>query len=339
VIGVEAGFDPEALGLLRGRVRLTIGAAGLEAWGEAVINPGHQVTDRLVVRRSGFADPDTLATGSTLSAGDLDPALVTALADPDTSVTLRVEEIEDPSPLLLVGRGGAPVPRTRLGLLWRHADHTVELGTARPGIPALPAGARTVAVSVSGPLDTLPPDAIGRLLVAVGQGARIALLEPDGGPAEPLLAAGFPPVPALWLGRPTRPSADRSEIAALLRSSRVPSVVKVPLDEATVLLEALAAAVPALRLAVPDGAADVGTKLVWVPVEQAGALLSRAPGPQAAIVAEPRATGDSVELETVVRALTAAGITPRTVSEALRPLGVTRRRVYAIVAAESESPV
>lgn len=335
VVGVEARFDPDSLGLLRGRVRLTVRAGGQEVSGEAVVNPAHRVSERLVVRRSLFTDPDTLAVGATLTAAELPAEMVAVLADAEAEVTLSVAEVEPAEPLVLVGRDGSPVPAGRVGLLWRNADHAVSLGSgAVPDAGALlEDDGVVVAVTVPGTLEVMPPQVAAWLTGAAAHGARIAVA--GSGPVESLLAAGFPPAPALWLGRVSRRSVRRSEIGGLLQAASVPAVFTVPLEEAGAVLETVAAAAPRRQVAVPDGRLDVGTKMTWVEAAQAADAVGRLPGEEATVVLAPSGGGEVVALEGLVRALASAGVAPRTVSQALRPLGVSRRRIYEIMDAGS----
>ncbi|NEC03933.1 DUF371 domain-containing protein, partial [Streptomyces sp. SID7909] len=131
VVGVAAAFDQEGLALLRGPVAVRLAAGPHVATGTAVVNPHHEVTDRLVLRRSDHASPDTFAFRSTLVASDLDPDFVAALGDPATEVTLTLTESGPRRPLVLVHRRGLPEPEGRPGLLWRAADASVDLDAAR----------------------------------------------------------------------------------------------------------------------------------------------------------------------------------------------------------------
>jgi len=114
VVGVRAGFDREGLARLRGPVRYTLRAGGAEASGEALVNPGHDVRDRLVLRRSDRGDADTLAVKATLTAADLPPPLASALAVDGAEIELVLVELAEPPPLVLVDDGP---PAGRLGLL------------------------------------------------------------------------------------------------------------------------------------------------------------------------------------------------------------------------------
>lgn len=331
VLGVGAELDPEELGLLRGPVRLTVAAAGHQISGEAVINPGHAVGDRLVIRRSDRADPDTLAVRSTLTAADLAPAMVAALADPGTGVTLTLTELEPAPPLVLIGPPPLAASGDRLGLLWRHADTTVDLGM-RAGDGAKTGPGEIVAAVAGAPLDQAPPAALGRLAELAATGARFAALGGTHPATLPLVAAGLPTAPALWLGRADRRTASREEFTASLRDSRVPVVVSLAAEDAAQLLKTVARAEPERRLAMPDGRLDVGLAMTWTDLEHGGPLLRERGDDLVTIVVAGRASGgERVDLETLLRVLTGAGIPARTIGEALRPLGLNRRRIYDLL--------
>ncbi len=336
VAGVAAALDPQALALLRGRVRLTVAAAGHEVSGEAVINPAHEVRDRLVIRRSYHADPDTLAVGSTLVAEDLSPALAATLTDTGTVVTLTVAEAEPPAPLVLICPDAQRAPAGRLGVLWQHADAAVDLAIARgrareSALLALGRGG-TVAV-------TLPewPGAIARaasewLAAAAGRGARFAAPGSGAELAETMLAAGLPVAPALWLGRVDGPAARRPEIAGLLRSAPVPAVLIAPPGEAAGVLDLVAAAAHERRVAVPRGELDVGSAMGWTTAAGAAAQVRqcRAATDVVVVLGADPAVGGWVDLVAVASALADAGVAPRTVSDALAQFGLSRRRLYGL---------
>lgn len=295
VVGVAADFDPEELALLRGPVALTLSAGGHEASGTALINPTHEVGERMVLRRSGFRDAETLVTDATLAADDLPPALTEALADPSTEVTLTLTEAAEPAPLVLVGEPGGGRART----LWAHADQIVDLRA----VPAEPVEDGIVAVRVPDGIDAVPRKAIGWLLAVAEAGARIAV---PGDPAvELLLAAGYAPEPSMRLGR-------MDKAADLPKAIPVPAVVTLPADQLPNLRN---------RYAVPAGGPDLGTAMTWRGTEPAEDVVT--------VVLAPD-EGDHVALPEVVRALTDAGVPPRTIGEALKPFGVTRRELYRV---------
>jgi hypothetical protein len=343
VVGVGAVFDPADLALLRGPVTLALAAGGLAASGEAVVNPTHAVGDRIVVRRSDHRDADTLAVRSTLVASDLDPALVRALADPHASVTLTVAETGERRPLVLVGT--EPFAGGRLGLLWRHADARVDLrgpvraaagpiradagpvgaGAAPVRIDALE-GDMTVAALVPASWADLPAAGAAWLAAAARGGARFAAPAPH---TAALLAAGLPAEPAVLLGRVDRRAARAPEVARLVAAAPVPAVLTVPVADADAVLGPLAVAAPDAAVAVEDDPMDVGVAVRWTTAPHAVAAVGAFPGAAALVVLPARRSGAGwADVDALVRRLAAAGIPPRTLSEALGPLGVSRRAVY-----------
>ncbi|MFI6762791.1 DUF371 domain-containing protein [Micromonospora sp. NPDC050417] len=329
VVGVGTELDPAELGLLRGRVRFTVEANGHEATGEATINPEHAVRDGLVLRRSHHTDPGTLAFEATLTAEDLDRDLAAALTDPATTVTLSLAEVALPAPLILLRPTGQSLPDGRLGLLWRHADEAVDLAVVRESAAARATVERAgvVAVTLPGTLAEVSSAALGWLAAAAQAGARFAM--PAAGPTETLYAAGLPPTPVLSLGRVDRRSVRRPEVEVALRSALAPTVLTVPADEVDAVLEHVVAATPGRRVAVPDGQPDVGTAMSWTTADRAGSAVRRVGSVEVTIVlAAAVAVDQPVDLDALVRALAGAGVSPRTLSEALAPFGLNRRRVY-----------
>jgi hypothetical protein len=342
VVAVGAGFDRDTLqelALLRGQVRLVLSTPDLPSFlGEAVINPAHAVADRIVVRRreagdSEHDDVDTLATDSTLTAKDLSPEFAAALADPAREVTLLVEEIGSRRPLVLVGtapRGAAIRLNGRDRGLWLGADDFIDYTGGAPILPAaklgkLAADALAVlseggAVAVAIPsLDAAPPAPAADFLArAARYGARFSVL-PRGGAsrtaAEALLAAGLPLAPHAWLASPQR----------LSTLPAMPTVLRMPAG--------VAPSVFADRdVWVEDTAdRDLGVAVNQVSAEEAVAAVGAL-----TVVGPSEDADDAVDLSAVARALTDAGIAPRTLSEALAPFGMSRKRLYALL---KEAPI
>lgn len=339
VVGVGARFDPDGsladLAALRGRVRLRLATPGLpEAVGEAVINPGHAVADRLVIRRRGAAGTDseaaeTLAVDSTLTARDLSPEFAAALADPGREVTLTVEELGPERPLVLVGTigRGAPVrldPHRRGQ--WLRAEAFIDLTGGLPilstaKLAKLSADALAVVAdggvaAVALPCLTVPPPPPGEdfLRGAAKLGARFCVV-PRGEGAESLLeallAAGLPPAPYAWLGSPQRLSALPA----------TPVVFRMP--------EAVPPSVFADRAVWTEDPAgpDLGTAVRQVPAEEAVAAV----GALTVVGAALGEVADPVDLHAVARALADAGIAPRTLTEALADFGLTRKKLYSLL--------
>jgi hypothetical protein len=362
VVGVSAGKFPAELHLLRGPVRITIAASGARPddraappddhpvdhpvdrpgerpvdpagggrlVGQAVINPGHEVERRLVVRRSGRSDPDTLANHADFAADDLDSTLRTALERAGAPVAVTVAEIGPPAPLVLVGTPAADLPG-RPGRLWRHADATVPLDGAFDPASArkVVAAGGVVAATLAVPLDRAPPRAISFLLAAAEQGAR--LLAPAADDASvALLAAGLTPAPALRLGAIDRKAARSPAVAAMLRLAPLPAVLTVSPADAEQILGPLAAGpTPAggRRIAVASAEIDVGVKLQWTSVTAALPRLAGSGGPVTVVLAA-REQATPIDVSDVAHALLDAGVPARTLADALRPWGLTRSEVY-----------
>ena len=232
ILGVAAGPIPGELPTLRGTVRLTIAADGAAGSVLGEVNPAYASADRLVVRRSDQADPDTFLLNASGAAADLPPELLTALARPGAAVEVTATEVGVPAPVLLVLLPGPP-PGPDLARLAASADLVVDLtgrgapapavrltAPRRHGRPGPLSGLRTVVV-LAGSADQVPP------VVAALPGARVALWPPYPG-ADLLLAAGHCPVPALHAGPlPDTPTARR-DLARRLAAAAVPAVLDIP---------------------------------------------------------------------------------------------------------------
>ncbi|WP_194898221.1 DUF371 domain-containing protein [Catenulispora pinisilvae] len=295
VLAVGTVLDPN-LAPLRGRVRLTLATPGLPALtGEATLNPRRALTDRAVIRRSRTLDADTLAVDSTLTADDLPEEFAAALTDPEREVTLTVEELGPSRPLLRVTFGD----RTRLpaakALVSREtidvSRETVDLTIAEDAPPKEVAATNAV------------------LERAAAAGARVTVPGPHK-PLEALLAAGLPPYPCTYLGSPQRLSTlpltavvfhmPPASSAALFAGRDVWIEDTSELDLGTAVMHTVAAAA----------------------VDTPGVLT---------VVGPASSDAEPVDLTAVARALTEAGIAPRTLTEALAPFGLTRKRLYALL--------
>lgn len=330
VVGVGAAFDAEGLALLRGPVAVRLSAGPHVATGTAVVNPHHEVTDRLVLRRSEHASPDTFAFRSTLVASDLDPDFTAALADPANEVTLTLTETGPRRPLVLVHRRNLPEPTGRPGLLWREADASVDLDAAR-----VPAEARTaladggvIAASVSGPLEGVSQAAGAWLADAAGHGARFEVRGDATGTVPALLAAGLPVAPAVHLGRTDRRSLAAPPHAELLRTASVPVVFRAPAADLGMLAEVLAGSFEDRRIAVPDGDADLGHGVSWLPLPEAVAAVEEGEEERVFVLAPPERGAWNVDLRPLLPLLVEQGVTARTLSTVLRPFGISRRDLY-----------
>ena len=339
VVGVGTRFDPDGnladLAALRGRVRLRLATPGLpEVSGEAVINPGHAVADRLVIRRRGAGQADgdaaeTLAVDSTLTARDLSPAFAAALADPDREITLTVEELGPARPLVLVGTigRGAPVrldPHRRGQ--WLRAEAFLDLTGGLPilstaKLAKLSADALAVVgdggvAAIAVPCLTTPPPVPGEdfLRGAARLGARFCVVPRGEGTEsvlEALLGAGLPPAPYAWLGSPQRLSALPATPTVLrMPAGTEPSVF----GDRPVWIE-------------DTSDPDLGTAMRQVPAVEA----VRTAGVLTVVGGALDEVADPVDLHAVARALADAGIAPRTLSQALAGFGLTRKKLYSLL--------
>ncbi|MFJ7630312.1 DUF371 domain-containing protein [Streptomyces sp. NPDC097595] len=330
VVGVAAAFDEEGLALLRGPVAVRLAAGPHVATGTAVVNPHHEVTDRLVLRRSDHASPDTFAFRSTLVASDLDPDFVTALGDPATEVTLTLTEAGPRRPLVLVHRRGLPDPEGRPGLLWRAADASVDLDAAR--VPdearAALADGGVIAASVSGTLEGVSQAAGAWLADAAAQGARFEVTGDATGTVPALLAAGLPVAPVVHLGRTDRRALAAPAQAELARTAPAPVVFRAPAADLGVLAEVLAGSAEDRRIAVPDGHPDLGHGVRWLPLSEAVAAAGGEEDERVFVLAPPERAAWNVDLRPLLPLLVEQGVTARTLSTVLRPFGISRRDLY-----------
>ncbi|MBS2534048.1 DUF371 domain-containing protein [Catenulispora sp. NF23] len=295
VLAVATVLDPN-LAPLRGRVRLTLATPGLPALiGEATLNPRRALTDRAVIRRSRTLDADTLAVDSTLTADDLPDDFAAALTDPGREVTLTVEELGPERPLLRITFGD----RTRLpaakALVSREtidvSRETVDLTIAEDAPPKEVATTNAV------------------LERAAAAGARVAVPGPHK-PLEALLATGLPPYPCAYLGSPQR----------LSTLPLTPVVFHMPV--------ASSAALFAGRDVWIEDTSELDLGTAMTPTTAAAAV--QTPG-VLTVVGPAASDAEPVDLTAVARALTEAGIAPRTLTEALAPFGLTRKRLYALL--------
>ena len=90
VVAVGAAWDPEALRALPQPIEVTVGVGGQQASFTATRNPRFSSTESMVFRSSRYNDRRTLGVEASLSARDLDRALVEALRDPDTEVVVTI---------------------------------------------------------------------------------------------------------------------------------------------------------------------------------------------------------------------------------------------------------
>ena len=150
---------------------------------------------------------------------------------------------------------------------------------------------------------------------AATAGARVAVAAPHK-PLEALMAAGLPPHPYAYLGTPQR----------LSTLPLTPAVFHMP-----------PATPPALfagrEIWTEDTSElDLGTAMTRTTPAAAVEI------PGALTVVGPAASDTELaDLTAVARALTEAGIAPRTLTEALAPFGLTRKRLYALLTEQDQT--
>jgi len=372
VLGVAAGPLPGELPLLRGRVRLTVAAGGLVADVEGTVNPGYASADRLVVRRSDQADPDTFLLAASAAAADLRPDLLAALARPGTPVEVTVAELEPPAPVLLVLTGAAEAGPA-VARLAAQADLVLDLtprGAPPPGVPlAAPrhhgpppdlTGLRTVVVLAE---DLADADLLAAR--AWGGGRPRVVVWPPAPGADLLLAAGLPATPLLHAGPlPQAPNARR-DLLRRVSAAGVPAAVGVPRglrpaaapplrgpersgsggrrkdsasrrtgrDGLEGVLEEVGGQLPEHAVLLPDPVVGWGVGAVTArPGPGAPLLDGLRRAPYAVLVPPAGRTAIAVDPAELVRLLRGAGSTGRDAAAVLTGLGVPRREAYRLAA-------
>ncbi|GAA2027696.1 hypothetical protein GCM10009839_28270 [Catenulispora yoronensis] len=151
---------------------------------------------------------------------------------------------------------------------------------------------------------------------ATALGTRVSVAGPYK-PLEALLAAGLPPHPYTYLGAPQR----LSTLPATPIVFRMPDAMPVSL-------------LAGRDIWVEDTSElDLGTAVEPTTADQAVAAVGTL------VVVGPAADDTGlVDLAAVARALTGAGIAPRTLTEALAPLGLTRKKLYALLTEQDREP-
>jgi len=150
---------------------------------------------------------------------------------------------------------------------------------------------------------------------ATAQGARVSVAG-SYKPLEALLGAGLPPHPFVYLGAPQRLSAvPEMPIVFRMPEAMPPEILtgrEVWIEDTAELDLGTA-----MRRSTPEGAvAAVGTL---------------------AVVGPDVSRETSIGLTTVARALADAGIAPRTLADALAPLGLTRKKLYALLSEQDRN--
>ncbi len=87
ILGIRADFGkPQGLS---GRIMIIISAAGLRDEITAIFNEGFD-SDEMVIRKSGFLDKRTFATGADKAACDIDRRIVEWLNDPEKRILIEI---------------------------------------------------------------------------------------------------------------------------------------------------------------------------------------------------------------------------------------------------------
>ncbi|ACU77858.1 hypothetical protein Caci_9045 [Catenulispora acidiphila DSM 44928] len=170
---------------------------------------------------------------------------------------------------------------------------------------------------------TIAPDAPPKEVVATNAvleraaaaGARVSVASPHK-PLEALLAAGLPPYPYAYWGSPQR----LSTLPLTATVFHMP-----PATDASLLA--------GRDIWIEDTSElDIGTAMTRTTpsaaVEASGVLT---------VVGPASSEAELVDLTAVARALVGADIAPRTLTEALAPFGLTRKRLYALLTEQDQT--
>jgi 16S rRNA (cytidine1402-2'-O)-methyltransferase len=374
VLGVASDHDDRALLGLRGEVEVALEAAGHSDTFRATITPFFLGDDGLVFRCGPELRERTIAYDATKSSADIDRELVRALADPATVVNVTVRETgrceragalfvvavpigndDDLSPRArrvleaadvvlaedtrrfrdLARRTGLAVSATVLS----YHEHN-EDARAGDALARLEAGARLALVSDAGtPLASDPGYVVVRDAVAAdlpvipvpGPSSLLAVLAASGLPVDRFSYVGF---------LPRRAAARQAALQELCARDETFVVHEAP-HRVGALLADLAAVAPAWRVCAGREVTKIfeefrrGTAselTEWLATEDARGefTLVVAPPADRAPVAERTA----VDLDPLLRALLAQGVTAKTLSQALASLpGTSRKEAYARVLA------
>ncbi|MCG7525474.1 DUF371 domain-containing protein, partial [Streptomyces sp. OfavH-34-F] len=116
--------------------------------------------------------------------------------------------------------------------------------------------------------------------------------------------------------------------AELLRTAPAPVVFTAPGTALGALAEVLAGSAAERWIAVPDGLADLGTGMRRLPLPEAVEALGGDEEEGVFVLAPPERAAWNVDLRPLLPHLVEQGVTARTLSTVLRPLGISRRDVY-----------
>lgn len=304
---VAVGAEAEPARPLAGPVRVRIAAAGQRFSLDAVANPNWQPDGPVVIRRGPLRLPGTFATDATAAASDLPRDLVTALADPDTLVTLDVQPLPSgPVIVLCAADPNAAGPSAALQAELDRADEVVvEDAAARrlAGPPRGEPGGRTVVVAC----DHLPRSRTGTQVDVVGLAPLVAVAAACGGDS------------------PVTVTDDPSELR------------RVPVGHRLTLMVIRRQLPELLRRAERDRGVSVATVM-----QQHGrpllatsdALPDLAGADEVAVCLHPATESDALDpaVHVAVSALLADGVPTKTTAKALAALtGWERRRAYDAV--------
>jgi 16S rRNA (cytidine1402-2'-O)-methyltransferase len=376
VLGVASDHDDAALRALRGDVEVTLTAGSSGDSFRAAITPLFLGDDSLVFRCGPALHGRTLGYDATKSAADLDRALVRALGQAETELTVTIRELGrgDRRGVLWVvavpiGNDDDLSPRARHVLeaadvllaedtrrfrdLARRAALTVEAPVlsyhehnedARAGevLERLEGGARVALVSDAGtPLCSDPGyvvvhravDAGFEVTPVPGPSSLLAVLSASGLPADRFTYVGF---------LPRRAAARRAELRRLVER-REPFVVHEAPHRVAALLDDLAAVGPEWRVCAGREVTKVFEEFRRGSARELRDGLGEPRGEYTLVVAPPQRTevtepeAPTVDVDRLVRALLAQGVTTKSIAHALAELpGLSRKEAYARVLAIAE---
>ncbi len=218
VVAVATAFPPDRIA---GPVRVTIEADAESFTFDARANSGWTAGGAAVIRRGPLRLPGTLATHASAGAGDLPPALIERLRDPQTVVTVTLEP-RPGEPAVVLYRADADGARLQAEIAAADAVLTTDAAAARLVEPAPAAGStgRTLVVTTQ-TVPTLDPQLLNVRVETIGFAPDLAaaVAAPWRGPV--LLGAR---APAALRSAPAEVrmvlATDRRGLPGLLRQAR-----------------------------------------------------------------------------------------------------------------------
>jgi hypothetical protein len=305
VVGVGAKL-PWQLRSLRGRVKVALssGDAGTEIMGQ--VNPSYDSDSRLVIRRSGAVDHDTLLIHADTTADELPRKLVETLRDGNAALHVEILELQQPPPLVIV--------RPDRGRGWRR------VGRLDDDARQLTLRAERIEELVEAPIAVQLRDRDARWLVEGYDGVNgpmMALLLSAGVRAAPLLLAG-----ALPFKR-----QDRSQLLRAVAAS--PYTVVLHIADQRAKPDEIAEILGGQRyVLVGDGVIDLGWHAIELPAGELDVeMLARPPH----LLVLPRVDDTEpavIDPHTLARRLLDTGLSQRSVDDVLNDLGFGRRFLY-----------